>query len=111
MAKTTKPKRKPSPTHRPWDMSPEQLEALVEDLDQPGIARRKAKPLTPKMKKTWARTQTRLGRPKIGKGATTVALSIEKGLLSKADELAKQLKISRAALVSRGLRQLLEQQS
>lgn len=47
------------------------------------------------------------GRPKVGKGATVISVSLEKGLLTKANKLAKRLRISRAQLISRGLRNLL----
>jgi hypothetical protein len=44
------------------------------------------------------------GRPKIGQGVTRIQLSVEKGLLGKADEYAAQHGMSRAQLVAKGLK-------
>src|SRR5688500_18612538 len=40
------------------------------------------------------------GRPRVGEGAEKISLSVERGLLKRADALAKQRKMSRAELVS-----------
>jgi hypothetical protein len=53
------------------------------------------------------RARRKRGRPRVGLGTATVSLTIERGLLVKADRLAKRLRISRAALVARGLRAVL----
>ena len=47
------------------------------------------------------------GRPKIGNGVKVISLSVEQGLLARADRLAKKLEISRAQLVRRGLEAVL----
>jgi hypothetical protein len=47
------------------------------------------------------------GRPRIGKGAKTIALTVELGLLRRADAQAKQEGISRAQLIARGLQAVL----
>ena len=47
------------------------------------------------------------GRPRIGQGVKVISLSLEKGLLAQGDALAKKLKITRAALITRGLKTLL----
>jgi hypothetical protein len=44
-----------------------------------------------------------MGRPKIGKGAKTISLTVEKDLLDQADAYAKQHGITRAKLVAQGL--------
>jgi hypothetical protein len=43
------------------------------------------------------------GRPRIGQGAERINLTIERGLLDRADAYAKAHKITRAKLVSIGL--------
>ncbi len=49
----------------------------------------------------------RRGRPRKGAGAKVISVSVEKGLLERSDSLAKRMKISRAALIARGLRAVL----
>ena len=55
--------------------------------------------------KRWRRVKR--GRPKIGQGVQVISLSLEKGILARGDALAKRLKISRAALITRGLKAIL----
>ncbi len=50
------------------------------------------------------------GRPKLGKGARVISVSIEQGLLEKTDRLAKKLKVRRTALISRGLQAILDKE-
>jgi hypothetical protein len=47
------------------------------------------------------------GRPKVGQGATKVLISIEKGLLAKADRFAKTHKMGRSELIAKALSQVL----
>ena len=54
-----------------------------------------------------AMQKLRRGRPKIGKGAKRVLVTIERGLLEETDSFAKRLGVSRAALISKGLRRVL----
>jgi hypothetical protein len=65
------------------------------------------KPLTPKMKRQWAKIQKKLGRPRVGKGAKRVLITVERGLLSESDALAKRRRMTRSQLISEGLRHLL----
>jgi metal-responsive CopG/Arc/MetJ family transcriptional regulator len=44
-----------------------------------------------------------LAQPKVGKGAKTISLTVEKDLLDQADAYAKRHGISRAKLVAQGL--------
>ena len=59
--------------------------------------------LPPKARAAWNRAKKRMGRPKIGKGAKIVPVSIEGGLLQKADMFCKRAKMSRSAMVAKGL--------
>jgi hypothetical protein len=49
------------------------------------------------------RTKARMGRPKTGRGVQTISLTVEKGLLDRADAYASAKGISRAQLVAQGL--------
>ena len=60
-------------------------------MDQPSRAR-------------WERAKRKVGRPRRGKGARVISVSVEQDLLEASDRLAKQLGVSRARLIERGLR-------
>jgi len=47
------------------------------------------------------------GRPRIGRGVRVISVSVERGLLARADAFARRLNISRAALIARALRVML----
>jgi hypothetical protein len=49
------------------------------------------------------RRNRKVGRPKIGKGAKMVAITIELGLLKRADAFAKKHGMKRAEMVAKGL--------
>jgi len=55
------------------------------------------------------RHNRKAGRPKIGKGAKMVAVTIEVGLLRRADAFAKKHGMKRAEMVARGLRNVIEE--
>jgi hypothetical protein len=55
----------------------------------------------------WRRAKRKRGRPRRGRGVKVISVSLEKGLLSRCDALAKRLGVSRAALISRGLHEVL----
>ena len=64
------------------------------------------KPLTPAQRALHRRAAKRgkIGRPTIGKGAKIVPVSIERGLLERADKFARQHHLKRSQLVAQGLR-------
>ncbi len=76
------------------------------------------RPMTPAERRSWKATQARLqaghakppaakrprGRPVVGKGAKGVQVTIEGGLLAKADAYAKRNHMKRSELVAAGLR-------
>ena len=49
----------------------------------------------------------KLGRPKVGKGAKTISLTVEPTLLQRADDYANQPGLTRATLVAQGLEAIL----
>jgi hypothetical protein len=57
------------------------------------------------------RARAKRGRPRVGMGSATIAVTVEKGLLAKADRLAKKLHVPRAALVARGLEAVISQEA
>ena len=50
------------------------------------------------------------GRPRVGKGAERINISIEREMLEKADALASREGVNRSELIARGLAMLLKQQ-
>jgi hypothetical protein len=63
----------------------------------------RSRPLNARERKQWARFQAKVGRPKVGKGAKTISLTVEKDLLKKADAFAKRHGMTRAKLVAKCL--------
>jgi hypothetical protein len=60
-------------------------------------------PATARQRAQLARARRKRGRPRVGAGAKTISVTVEEGLLLKADRLAKQLRVPRAVLIARGL--------
>lgn len=55
----------------------------------------------------WERARRKPGRPRRGRGAKVISVSVESGLLSRSDSLARNLGLSRASLIERGLKAVL----
>src|SRR5438477_7789199 len=68
---------------------------------------RRSRPLNARERQQWRRFKAKMGRPKVGKGAKTISLTVERELLKQADAYAKLHGISRAKLVAQGLQALL----
>jgi metal-responsive CopG/Arc/MetJ family transcriptional regulator len=64
-------------------------------------------PMTATARARWKHGKRKLGRPRRGKGAKAISVSVERGLLSRSDALAKDLGLSRATLIERGLQAVL----
>jgi hypothetical protein len=67
-----------------------------------------SRPLNRRERQQWAKFRKKMGRPKIGKGAKIISLTVERDLLKQADALAKQEGVSRAQIFARGLRSVLK---
>jgi hypothetical protein len=55
------------------------------------------------MRRAWQRAKRKPGRPRIGKGARVISVSIEQTLLERTDRLAAELGASRGQLITAGL--------
>lgn len=73
------------------------------DSETPEDRWARSRPLNARERRQWRRIKAKMGRPKIGKGARTISLTVERDLLEQADAYAKQHGISRAKLVAQGL--------
>jgi len=95
-------RKKRSPIERFLRMSDAQKDAAVAEFDRP-INPAKLRPLNAAERKQWRRIKRKLGRPVVGEGAQTIAVTVERSLLRRADRYAKQHALKRAEMVARGL--------
>jgi hypothetical protein len=72
-------------------------EMVIDEFGSPSAA----------VRRRWERARRKPGRPRRGKGAKVISVSVERGLLSRSDSLAKNLGLSRASLIERGLKAVL----
>src|SRR5262249_6068230 len=87
-------------------MTDAELRAATAEFDEEMVAR-KSKPLTAEERGWGERVRRERGAAARGRGAKTVSVSLEQGLLARSDALAKSLGISRALLIERGLKAVL----
>ncbi len=92
-----------------WEMNTNELAEATSEFDEEFVADTFAEP-PGQARARLAKSNRKRGRPKAGKGVKVISVSLEKGLLTKADKLAKKLRISRAKLISRGLESVLAAQ-
>jgi hypothetical protein len=80
-------------------------ERVVGEIEGEGPGERLARSrgLNGRERGQWRRFKGKMGRPRVGKGARTISLTVEKGLLKRADAYAKRHGMSRARLVAMGL--------
>jgi len=107
--KMTMTKRKPYEK-----MNPAELAAATAEYDKPwtdtGLP---GKPLTAAQRARHRRASARAksGRPKVGKGAQIVPISIERGLLARVDAFAQRHHLKRSKLVAEGLRMVMQRRA
>jgi hypothetical protein len=86
-------------------------EKIFAELDAEGTDEQlaRSKPLNAKERAFYERfrkaqkAKRKAGRPKIGKGAKVIAVSVERGLLKRADTYAKRHGLKRTELIARAL--------
>jgi hypothetical protein len=89
-----------------WEMNAAELREATKEFDDPNY-QPPALEWTEEDTALHERARRKPGRPRTGLGAKTVALSIERGLLDRADRLANKKGITRAELVAAALRGVL----
>ena len=91
---------------KPWTkMTAAELAKATKEFDRE-IDLRETRPLSKENRAWWQRAR-RGGRPKVGKGAKPVLITVESGLLEKADDYAKQHGMNRSQLFARGVERLM----
>jgi hypothetical protein len=98
-----KTSRKKSPIERFLALSETEKQQEVAPFEKQELTV-KTRPLTPSERKFWNSIKRGLGRPKIGKGAVVVPISLERGLLEEVDAFAKANHLKRSQMVAEGLR-------
>jgi hypothetical protein len=89
-----------------WEMTTEELQEATKEFDEEFVADR-ARPLTPQMRRRWERAKAKSPRSKNGAREATIPVRLDKKLLDRCTALAKKKRISRDALIARGLKELL----
>lgn len=89
-----------------WEMSKEELGDATKEFDEEFVAD-EAKPLTAQMQTRWERARRKPPVHENGATQQTIAVRVEKALLDQCTALAKKKRISRDALIARGLKALL----
>ena len=98
------------PTKRYQEMNTRELAKATAAFDKE-LTIDRSRELTDEEKTQWRRARRKVGRPKAGKGVQEISVSIEKGLLTRADRLARKLQLPRTQLIALGLETLLEHPS
>jgi hypothetical protein len=84
-----------------WEMNKTELAQATKEFDQEFISD-KARPMTAPQRAREQRARRR-GRPRIGKGAQKIHITLERGLVKKADKVAKQRGMGRSELIAQAL--------
>jgi hypothetical protein len=90
-------------------LSDAEKEQLYDQLDRESPAQRlaRSRPLTrseaAREREMRKAAKARMGRPVIGAGAKQVAVTLERGLLARADAYARQRGLKRSEMIARGL--------
>ncbi len=101
--KTTMSRKKPAKPY--WEMTTEELREATKEFDEEFVAD-KASPLSPQMQAQWKRAEAKSPQEN-GAAEQTVSVRLDKALLDRCMTLAKKKRISRDALIARGLKAVL----
>jgi hypothetical protein len=92
------------------DMSAAELAIATREYDEPGTIDR-TRPMSPSERAEERMARHAGGRPRVGRGAERINITIERGLLAQADALARRRKIGRSEMVAQGLRLLIRRKA
>jgi hypothetical protein len=91
-------------------LSDAERDAAIADLSE-GIDWSKARKLHSNERRQWQHTKRALGRPKVGLGCKSIAVTLERGLLNQVDRYVKKHDLKRSQLIATSLRLVLAQQA
>ena len=89
---------KPATKH-PEEMSAAELSRATKEFDKPFVFEN-TRPMTPAERAQERKLRGGPGRPKIGKGARKISVSLEAELLRRTDSLAKRRGVNRSELIA-----------
>jgi hypothetical protein len=101
--------RSADPLDKFWDMksflalSDAEKEEVWESLNRE-IPFKETRPLSPEQRRQWARMKRAARGNRSAKAAKVISVSIEGGLLERADAYARKNRLTRSQLVARGLK-------
>lgn len=96
-------KRRTTPFAR---MTSDELRAATTEFDREMVAEEFG-PLSGRAKSRWREARRRPGRPRQGQGAKVISVTVERNLLARSDALAKNMGVTRAGMIARGLKAVL----
>ncbi|MDB5299826.1 MAG: hypothetical protein JWO87_1489 [Phycisphaerales bacterium] len=86
-------------------LSNAEKERIFQDIEKQDSSERLAqsRPFNARERARWQRFKKKMGRPRVGKGAKLISVTVEKGLLERADAYAKEHGLKRAQMIAQGL--------
>ena len=88
------------------DMTVAELEQLAAEFDRDFVID-ETRPLDADDRAQWGKAKGRPGQRRAPKDAKRISVTMDPGLLSRADRLAKEKRVSRSSLIARGLQAVL----
>ena len=89
-----------------WEMTTEELGEATKEFDEEFVFE-KSRPLTPEETELWEKVKAKGESRANGKPVQIVTVRLDKALLKRCTALAKKKRLTRDALIARGLRALL----
>ena len=96
--------KKPSKPY--WEMTTAELREATKQFDEEFVAD-KGRPLTAEEEELWEQVKAKGASAENGSTEAHIAVRLDKNLLTRCTALAKKKRLSRDALIARGLRALL----
>src|SRR5277367_6449745 len=95
-------KKQKTPIEKFLSLSDAQKDAYVARFDRE-IPLSETRPLNHKERKLWRAAKKKMGRPVVGQGAKTIAVTMERGLLRRVDRYARRHDLKRAQIIAQGI--------
>jgi hypothetical protein len=87
-------------------MTTDELRAATAEFGREMVAD-EFEPLSARARTLWKKARQRPGRPRQGQGAKVISVTVERSLLARSDALAKNMGVTRAGMIARGLKAVL----
>lgn len=97
-SKTMQPRSRRKPYSR---MTTEELAAATARFDREDLTA--PRPLRGVKQRRYQRARAKRGRPRIGRGSRAITITLERGLLERADRTARRERVTRSQLIAKAL--------